>query len=81
MSVAKSVPCSSATPEPQRSAVSVPCSSEEQELKEDLGRDYWIKVWDECSSSDSFLDGWSDGSSGDSGTGAQHEFYTDTGWH
>ena len=56
------------------------CSSEEQELKEDLGSDYWIKVWDECSSGDSLIDGWSDDSPCDSGTGAQHEFYTDTGW-
>ena len=62
-------------------AVSALCSSEEQELKEDLGRDYWIKVWDDCSSDDdSLLDGWSDDSPCDSGTGAQHEFYTDTGW-
>ena len=37
----------------QGSAVSVLCSSQEQELKEDPARDYWIKVWDECSSGDS----------------------------
>ena len=45
------------------------CSSDddEQELKEDLGRDYWIKVWDECSSDDSLLDGVSDDSPCDSG--------------
>ena len=72
--VAESIPCPSATPELQRSAVgsvpllsselefqgsasSVLCSFEEQELKEDLGRDYWIKVWDECSSGDSLFDG------------------------
>ena len=96
-SVAKSVPCSSATLEPQRSAaesvphvslslefqgsaVSALRSSEEQELKEDLGRDYWIKVWDECSSDDSLFDGLSDDSPCDSGAGAQHVFYTDTGW-
>ena len=35
---------------------------------------------DECSSSDSLFDGWSDDSPRDSGTGAQHEFYTDMGW-
>ena len=69
-SVAESVPHVSSALEFQGSAASVLCSSEEQELKEGLGRDSWIKVWDECSSGDSLLDGWSDDSPCDSGTGA-----------
>ena len=80
-SAAESVPHVSSSLEFQGSAVSALCSSEEQELKEDLGRDYWIKVWDECSSSDSLFDDCSDDSPPDSGTDAQHEFYNDTGWH
>ena len=52
-SAAESFPHVSPSLEFQGSAVSALCSSEEQELKEDLGRDYWIKVWDECSSDDS----------------------------
>ena len=57
------------------------CSSEEQELKEDPARDYWIKVWDECSSGDSLFDDWSDDSPCESGAGAQHKFYPDNSWH
>ena len=38
--------------------MSVRCSSEEQELKEDTARDHRIKCWEECSSGVSLLDGW-----------------------
>ena len=55
-SAAESVPHVSSALEFQGSAVSVLGSSEKQELKEDLARDYWIKVWDECSSGDSLFE-------------------------
>ena len=45
----RSVPHVSSALGSQEPAASVLCSSEEQELKEDLARDYWMKVWDECS--------------------------------
>ena len=94
--VAEFTPCPSATPEPQRSAAgSVPhvssamefqgpavsvLGSSGQELKEDPARDYWIKVWNECSPGDSLFDGWSDDSPCHSGAGAQHKFYPDNSW-
>ena len=42
--VAKPMPRPSATPEFQGSAASVLSSSEEQEIKEDPARDYWIML-------------------------------------
>ena len=77
---AGSVPHVSSALEFQGSAVSVLGSSVEQELKEDLGRDCWIKVWNGCSSGDSLFDGWSDDSPCDSGAGAQHKVYPDNSW-
>ena len=55
------------------------CSSEEQELKENLARDYWIKCWDECSSSDSLVDGGDDGSHCDSGADVRCKFTGNSG--
>ena len=79
-SAVESVPHVSPSLEFQGSAVSVLGLSEEKELKDDLGRDCWIKVWDECSSDDSLFDGWSDDSPRDSGACAQHKFYPYDSW-
>ena len=78
-SVAESVPHVPSSLEFRDTAVSAPCSSVEPELEQNLGRDYWIKVWDECSSSDSLFDDCSDDSP--RGIDAQHEFNNDAGWH
>ena len=78
--VAKPMPRPSATPEFQGSAASVLCLSEEQELKEDPARDYWIKCWDECSSSDSLVDGGNDDSHCDSGADVRYRYLTGNSW-
>ena len=77
--VAESVPHVPSSSEFRDTAVSAPCPSEEPELEQNFGRDYWIKVWDECSSSDSLFDDCSDDSP--RGVDTQHEFNNDAGWH
>ena len=78
--VAKPMPRPSATPEFQGSAASVLCLSEEQEIKEDPARDYWIKCWDECSSSDSLVDGWDGDSHCDSRADVRYKYFTGNSW-
>ena len=77
--MAESVPHVHSSLEFRYTAVSTLCPSEEPELEQNFGRDYWIKVWDECSSSDSLFDDCSDDSP--RGVDAQHEFNIHAGWH
>ena len=70
----------SATPELQRSAASVLCSSEESELNKGSATDDCIKCWDECFCGDSSADTRGNNSQCDSGVDAQHKYHTGNDW-